>query len=68
VLSKIISLFQSTTGMQINIQKSALSFSELEMEEEYLYKRLFPFMPQDFTAGLKYLGFHIKPNNYLKND
>jgi hypothetical protein len=68
VLSNILSLFRSTTGMQINIQKSTLSFSELEREEEDLYKRLFPFTHQDFTDGLKYLGFHLKPNNYLKND
>jgi len=54
--------------MQINIQKSTLSFTDLEREEEELYKRLFPFTPLDFSAGLKYLGFHLKPNNYLKKD
>jgi hypothetical protein len=47
VLSNILYLFQSTTGMQINIQKSTISFSELEKEEEDLYKRLSPFTPQD---------------------
>jgi hypothetical protein len=54
--------------MQINIQKSTLSFTELGREEEELYKRLFPFTPLDFSAGLKYLGFQLKPNNYLKKD
>jgi hypothetical protein len=54
--------------MQINIQKSTLSFTKMEREEEELYKRLFPFTPLDFPAGLKYLGFQLKPNNYLKKD
>jgi hypothetical protein len=53
ILSNILTLFRSTTRMQINIQKSTLSFTELEREEEELYKRLFPFIPQDFSAGLK---------------
>jgi hypothetical protein len=33
--------------------KSTLSFSELEREEEDIYKRIFPFMPQGFTSGRK---------------
>jgi hypothetical protein len=68
VLANILSLFHSTTGMQINIQKSTLSFSEMEREEEEIYQSLFPFTFQDFSEGLKYLGFHLKPNNYLKKD
>jgi hypothetical protein len=68
VLSSILSLFRLATGMQIKLQKSTISFSKLEREEEDLHKRLFPFTDQDFTDGLKYLGFHLKPNNYLKND
>jgi hypothetical protein len=54
--------------MQINLQKSTIFFTDLEREEGYLYKILFPFTTQDFSAGLKYLGFHLKPNNYLKKD
>jgi len=37
VLAKILSLFRSATGMQINFQKSALPFSEMEREEEEIY-------------------------------
>jgi hypothetical protein len=66
VLANILSLFHSTTGMQINIQKSTLSFSEMEREEKKFHQSLFPFTFQDFSEGLKYLGFHLKPNNYLK--
>jgi hypothetical protein len=54
--------------MQINFQKSTLSFSEMEREEEEIYQMLFPFTIHDFSEGLKYLGFHLKPNNYLKED
>jgi len=43
VLAKILSLFRLTTGMQINIQKSTLSFLDMEREEEDNYRRLFPF-------------------------
>jgi hypothetical protein len=68
VLANILSIFRSTTGVQINIQKSTLSFSEMEREEEEIYQMLFPFTFQDFLEGLKYLGFHLKPNNYLKKD
>jgi hypothetical protein len=68
VLANILSLFCSTTSMQINIQKSTLSFSEMEREEEEIYQSLFHFTFQDFSEGLKYLGFHLNPNNYLKKD
>jgi hypothetical protein len=68
VLSNILSLFHSTTGMQINIQKYTLSFSEMESEDEEIYRRLFPYTFQEFSEGLKYLGFNLKPNNYLKKD
>jgi hypothetical protein len=32
-----------TTGMQINIQKSTLSFSEMEREEEEIYTKALSF-------------------------
>jgi hypothetical protein len=32
------------------------------------YKSLFPFELVDFDKGIKYLGFHLKPNCYKKVD
>jgi len=40
----------------------------MEREEEDSYRRLFPFTIQDFSGGLKYLGFHLTPNNYHKEE
>jgi hypothetical protein len=40
----------------------------MQNEEEELYKVIFPFDVKTFDEGLKYLGFHLKPNNYRKSD
>jgi hypothetical protein len=66
VLAEILSLFRSATGMQINIQKSTLSFSEMEREEVDTYQSLFPYTVQDISGGLKYLGFQLKRTTIAK--
>jgi hypothetical protein len=68
ILTEILSLFRSSIGMQINIQKSTLTISEMEREEVATYQRLFPYSVQDISEGLKYLGFQLRPNNYRKED
>jgi hypothetical protein len=67
-LSTILDLFGRATGMQINAQKSTLSAHLMDEEETNCYKDIFPFEQQPFDDGLKYLGFHLKPNNYKKED
>jgi len=54
--------------MQVNIKKSTITFSEMEIEEEDTYRSLFPYIVQDISGGLKYLGFQLKRNNYRKED
>jgi len=64
----MLKLFQGATRMVINVQKSTLSFTGMETTSETHYRHLFPFPTIDFSKGIKYLGFHLKPNDYWKND
>jgi hypothetical protein len=57
----ILDLFGRATRMQINGKKSTLSPNLMEEEEINTYKELFPFEFIPFDAGLKYLGFHLRP-------
>jgi hypothetical protein len=50
------------------VQKSTLSAHLMEEEELGVYKEFFPYETNPFDEGLKYLGFHLKPNNYKKED
>jgi hypothetical protein len=66
-LSSILDLFSRATGMQINNSKSTLSTHLMDPEEVIFYKGLFPFVEKPLDEGLKYLGFHLKPNFYTKS-
>jgi hypothetical protein len=52
----------------INEGKYMMSIQNLEEEEIESYMTLFPFEVRDFDDGIKYLGFHLKPNNYKNID
>jgi hypothetical protein len=67
-LLNILDLFGKATWMEINSRKSTLSTYNLDREEIDLYKRIFPFEYKEMEEGLKYLGFHLKPNRYRKED
>jgi hypothetical protein len=67
-LSSILDLSGHATGMQINVQKYTLSTHLMEEEELGVYKEFFTYETNPFDEGLKYLGFHLKPNNYKKED
>jgi len=68
VLNEILDLFSKATGMEINAGKSTLSTHLLRPEEVALLKSFFPFISSGLDAGLKYLGFSLKANLYLKRD
>ena len=54
--------------MVINVQKYTITCSNLWDEEaRYLVSKI-PFQVGDLDVGLKYLGFELKPNSYLKGD
>jgi hypothetical protein len=65
-LSSILDLFSRATGMLINSTKSTLSTHLMEPEEVQFYKGIFPYLENPLDEGLKYLGFHLKPNFYTK--
>jgi hypothetical protein len=65
---KILDLFWNATWMKINSRKSTLSTYNLDRVETNLYKMIFPFDYKEIEEGLKYLGFHLNPNKYRKED
>jgi len=40
----------------------------MEPKEVLFYKGIFPYLENPLDDGLKYLGFHLKPNFYTKID
>lgn len=64
----VISLFEKATNMQVNIQKSTFSSLGLYRDMSMNAHNMFPFQSNVFDEGLKYLGFHMKPNDYKKVD
>ena len=63
-----LNLFKRATGMIINEGKSML-IQNMENRDDLLYLReSFPFNVESLDKGLKYLGFILKPNKYLKED
>jgi hypothetical protein len=54
--------------MLININKFSIPFTRLEDKEVHYFSQIFPFQRIDNENVLKYLGFHLKPNDYGKKD
>jgi hypothetical protein len=67
-LKDLLNLFCSATGMKINMEKSCLLLHHCENEEEASIANTFPAQRKNFSDGLKYLGFNLKPDNYRKED
>jgi len=68
VLKEILDLFSKATGMELNAGKSSLTTNRLRPTEEEELLRYFPFNAAGLDEGLKYLGFSLKANLYLKRD
>ena len=63
-----IKLFHSATGMLINEGKYSVSWANLSLVEIRVLSSYFNFQCNELDAGVKYLGFFFKPNNYQKCD
>ena len=63
-----LSLVQAAAGMVVNIEKSTISCSNLSEQETHGIALRVPFRIMDLNEGIKYLGFFLKPNSYLKAD
>ena len=65
-LKSLLGLFSEATGMKCNPRKSSVSFMNLDIVYTNCISRHFDFETYDLSQGLKYLGFHISPNDYNK--
>jgi len=63
-----LNLLQIVAGMLVNIEKSTISCSNLSEQEIQRILLSLPYRLLDLDEGLKYLGFFLKPNSYLKAD
>jgi hypothetical protein len=67
-LIEILDQFCQATSMEVNGRKSFMSCYNLTNQEIEPYHNLFHFSLIEFETGFKYLGFHLKPNNYGKRN
>jgi hypothetical protein len=56
--------FWNVSGMEIIMQKTLMLFHGLEEGMERKFVQIFPLNCCSLDNGVKYLGFHIIPNNY----
>lgn len=54
--------------MAISLTKSSFLFNEVEEDLIEEMKDLFPFLFEPLDTGIKYLGYHLKPNCYGRAD
>jgi hypothetical protein len=67
-LKKTLDLFCKATGMKINLEKSCLLTSLCSGAKVTSFLRLLPVQYKSLEEGVKYLGFHLKPDKYKKSD
>lgn len=67
-LQEILEIFSKATGMEINAEKSTLSTHLMRPVEVEELTRVCPFNTAGLDEGLKYLGFSLKANIYMKKD
>jgi len=65
-IQEILDLFCKAIGMQTKSEKLSLITQGISIMERYGISHTFPFNLEDFEVGLKYLGFHLKANQYKK--
>ena len=61
---KILQIFCRPTGMIPNSNKSTIIMTRCSIREQGITSALFDYVPNNIEVGLKYLGFHLKPNDY----
>ena len=67
-LVKVLDNYQSTTGMEINLEKSKLSDNKVHEEILTQDKEIIPISASPLSEDFKYLGFKLKPNAYSCKD
>ena len=61
-------MYSTTSSMEINMQKSTLTFNRVEEEQVRENLQLFPFHKVDFQDGNKYLGLLLKSNDHRNKE
>lgn len=68
VLTELISLYGKDMGMSINTHKSTIYYHNINHEEIRHIAQILPHETKPMEEDLKYLGFHLNPNYYSKED
>ena len=61
-------MYSTTSSVEINMQKSTLTFNRVEEEQVRETLQLFPFHKVDFQDGNKYLGILLKSNDHRNKE
>lgn len=64
----ILDRFHNATGLFINKSKSLLYHNDVDLDTVAWISQLFGIESASLDLGLKYLGFHLKPNGYSTQD
>ena len=67
-LVKVLDNYQSTRGMEINLENLKLSHNKVQEEILTQAKEIIPVSAAPLLEGFKYLGFQLKPNAYSCKD
>ena len=63
--NEILDLYCNATGMEVNVNKSILSFRGVPENDIVYFSTLFPNTISNQDEGLMYLGFVLAPYDYL---
>ena len=64
--NEILDLYCNATGMEVNVNKSILSFPGIPENDIVHFSTLFPNTISNQDKGLMYLGFVLAPYDYFK--
>jgi hypothetical protein len=67
-INEILKTFCNATGMSINWEKSTFHFANLQQQNLYQLKGIFPYTFTHLSTGLKYLGYFLKDDSYKPMD
>ena len=61
---EILDLYRKYTEMQINLDKSSLSYNKNQEEQLFYLREEIPYPLKTLLKGFKYFGFELNPNAY----
>lgn len=67
-IKALVDIFCGASGMSISACKSVFSHFGIEQGIIDATALIYPYKWKNLDEGFTYLGFHLKPNNYLRED